>query len=178
MSLSSGSMDFSRLYLMSSKDLDSEKFYDALDSDFSNIHSYYPICNSELESKKKSDMIPICKKYLRFLDKSEFWGSTRNEYDVSLLLNYWLYDKLNDLFGAINTIEIEIGFGALQYIWAYNEKNQTHKPYYQKLKPNINIFKEPDWEKRKQLYEYYVDFDTLFKYAIIYDNYCEKYYKN
>ncbi|KMZ95029.1 hypothetical protein PVMG_06160 [Plasmodium vivax Mauritania I] len=147
-----------------------------MDSDFSNLDTNYKICEENLISKKKSEMIPICKKYLRFLDNSEAWGDSNIEYDVSLLLNYWLYYKISAIHGFTNIDKIKIDYGALQGIWDHFNKNIIRKPYYYKFKPDTKIFDEEDWEKIKELYEYYVDYDTLLGTARGFSPKCEEYY--
>ncbi|SBT56397.1 PIR Superfamily Protein [Plasmodium ovale wallikeri] len=49
--------------------------------------------------------------------------------------------------------------------------------YYQKCTPNMNIDNYEDWRERRNLYEYYVNFDILSKTSQRYDNVCEAYYK-
>ncbi|SCA83732.1 Plasmodium vivax Vir protein, putative [Plasmodium vivax] len=121
-------------------------------------------------------MIPICKKYLRFLDISEEWSDTNTEYDVSLLLNYWLSDKIASIHGITNIDKIRIDFGDLQRIWDHFNNSLNRKSYYYKFKPETNIFNEEDWEKRKKLYEYYVDYDILFRNAQWFPQKCKEYY--
>ncbi|KMZ96138.1 hypothetical protein PVNG_06034 [Plasmodium vivax North Korean] len=147
-----------------------------MDNDFSNLNTYENICNEKLFSRKKPQMMPICKKYLRFLDNSEVWGGTGTEYDVSLLLNYWLYHNISAIYGITNFEKISDDFSALQLVGYYFKDDPKYGQNYEKFKPNINIFKEKDWEKRKELYEYYVNYDTLFWTAQSFNNKCEEYY--
>ncbi|SCA59711.1 Plasmodium vivax Vir protein, putative [Plasmodium vivax] len=176
MTTRSGSTTFSDLFNSSKKELFSEQFYDAMDNDFSNLNTYENICNEKLFSRKKPQMMPICKKYLRFLDNSEVWGGTGTEYDVSLLLNYWLYHNISAIYGITNFEKISDDFSALQLVGYYFKDDPKYGQNYEKFKPNINIFKEKDWEKRKELYEYYVNYDTLFWTAQSFNNKCEEYY--
>ncbi|KMZ88912.1 hypothetical protein PVBG_05841 [Plasmodium vivax Brazil I] len=148
-----------------------------MNSDASNLDIYYNLCNDKLNSKEKHQMMPICKKYLRFLDFSEVWGSISTKYDVSLLLNYWLSDKIAPIHGFTNIDKIRIDFAALQMVWYYFKENRIRKSYYDKFKPDTKIFDEEDWEKRKELYENYVNYDTLFKTAELFPEKCEEYYE-
>ncbi|SCA59655.1 Plasmodium vivax Vir protein, putative [Plasmodium vivax] len=107
-------------------------------------------------------MTPICVKYLRFLDDSELWSDSSFEYDVSILLNYWLYDKIAAIYGITDIATISIDFSALQMVWDHFMESRKRKPYNEKFKPNTDIFYEEDWEKRRKLYEYYVNYDELF----------------
>ncbi|VUZ99526.1 PIR protein [Plasmodium vivax] len=121
--------------------------------------------------------MPICKKYLRFLDNSEVWGGTSIEYDVSLLLNYWLYHNISAIYAITNFEKISLDFGALQMVGYYFKDDRKYKQYYEKFKPNIKIFKEEDWGKRKELYEHYVNYDTIYGIAKGYKEKCEGYYE-
>ncbi|CAG9485555.1 unnamed protein product [Plasmodium vivax] len=147
MSSSSISPDFLGLYAKSTKELDTEKFYDAMNSDASNLDIYYNLCNDKLNSKEKHQMMPICKKYLRFLDFSEVWGSISTKYDVSLLLNYWLSDKIAAIHGFTNIDKIRIDFAALQMVWYYFKENRIQlfpekcEEYYEKIKEMISVYK-------------------------------------
>ncbi|SCA59641.1 Plasmodium vivax Vir protein, putative [Plasmodium vivax] len=172
----SSSTDFFRLFNGSSKELYSEKFYDAMDKKPEDLQNYDQECKNIIVKNHRDQMIPICKKYLRFLDTSRSWSNLFSEYDVSLLLNYWLYDKISDIYGDKNTEEINFGFGALQRIWdlfPYSPKNDS---YYIKCWPDHSKVNHEDWQYRKKLYYYYVDFDVLFRTGIIYDKLCEEIY--
>ncbi|KMZ88732.1 hypothetical protein PVBG_05678 [Plasmodium vivax Brazil I] len=147
-----------------------------MDNDFLNLDNYDIICKKQLTSNKELRMIPICKKYLRFLDNSKVWGDSDAEYDVSLLLNYWIYDKISSIYSITDIDEISIYFGSLQGIWDHFKDSRYRELYYHKFKPNEKILKEEDWEKRKELNEYYVNYDTLYKTARGYSEKCEEYY--
>ncbi|VUZ93902.1 PIR protein [Plasmodium vivax] len=177
MSSSSGSPDFLELYGKSSKELFSERFYDALDMESPDLQNYEQKCNHIKVKNHEDQMIPICKKYLRFLDTSKTWIGLFSVYDVSLLLNYWLYEKLIGIYKDRTNEDITFGFTDLQFKWGYFDYSLKNEPYYQKCMPDPSKVNHEDWEKRKQLYEYYVDFDTLFGSAIGYDTLCKKYYE-
>ncbi|GAB69817.1 CYIR protein [Plasmodium cynomolgi strain B] len=177
MSSSSGSTDFSFLFRKSSKELYSEKFYDAMEMESDDLHKYNDKCNEILVRGPNVRVIPICKKYLRFLDTSKSWSGLFSVYDVSLLLNYWIYEKLIGIYGDKNSSYITFGFSALQLIWGYYDSKREHDPYYKKCKPDLNIVNHEDWENRKKLYDFYVDFDKLFGSGSTYDSVCKEYYR-
>ncbi|SBT02332.1 PIR Superfamily Protein [Plasmodium ovale curtisi] len=60
--------------------------------------------------------------------------SNYTKYDICILLNYWIYDKLTKIFGAKNTSDnINIAFGNLQYICSklyYYPSNMAHRNKY------------------------------------------------
>ncbi|SBS93723.1 PIR Superfamily Protein [Plasmodium ovale curtisi] len=84
-----------------------------------------------------------------------------NQYNVSTLFNYWLYSMLTHIYGANSTNKISASFSALQLKWTYFDYRRINEPYYLKCKPNFEIVNHNDWDKRKKLYDYYVDYDIL-----------------
>ncbi|SBT02972.1 PIR Superfamily Protein [Plasmodium ovale curtisi] len=117
------------LFGYSSKELFSERFYDALNNDYSSLIKYRSHCNAVVFPKNRN--------------------------------------------------HINKAFGSLQYIWHYIITDKKEKSYYNKCKPLFEeILNYNDWKQRKQLYDYYVDYDTLFNTAINYrDERCTEYYK-
>ncbi|SBS90011.1 PIR Superfamily Protein [Plasmodium ovale curtisi] len=47
------------------------------------------------------------------------------------------------------------------FLWGYFDYYRIDEPYYLKYKPNFEIVNHNDWDKRKKLYDYYVDSDIL-----------------
>ncbi|VUZ95025.1 PIR protein [Plasmodium vivax] len=170
-----GSTIFSELYRKSSKELYSERFYEAMDMDSQDLQKYDSKCNDIRVTKSKDQMIPICKKYLRFLATSKEWSGIFSGFDVSLLLNYWLYEKLNDIYGPDYNELIRFGFSALQLIWAYFDDSRIREQYYNNCKPLFEIVNHQEWKNRKKLFEYYVNYDTLFRMAQGFSAKCKEY---
>ncbi|SBS94082.1 PIR Superfamily Protein [Plasmodium ovale curtisi] len=177
MSLKANSTEFFKLFRKSSKDLFSDQFYEALNSDSPDLSKYDNQCNDLHVYKPKDEMIKICKKYLRYLEYCKLLHDDNSLYKVSLLFNYWLYGMLTHIYGANSTDKIRAGFGALQYKWTYFDYYRKNEPHYLKCKPNFEIVNHNDWDKRKKLYDYYVDYDILFGLAKSIDDKCETYYK-
>ncbi|SBS95343.1 PIR Superfamily Protein [Plasmodium ovale curtisi] len=96
-------------------------------------------------------MIKICENFLRYLENCEALNNSSFSYHVSILLNYWLYDKLTNIYKDNNTNEISIGFGSLLLIWDKINYPKKNEPYYKKCKPNLNMVNHPDWNKRKDI---------------------------
>ncbi|CAI7718681.1 PIR protein [Plasmodium vivax] len=170
--------DFSQLFQSSHKEFDSEKFYEAMNMGTADSKKYYRICNDiKVKEKHKDEMIPICRKYLRFLDTSKTWDSPFKEFDISILLNYWLYDKLKHIYRDAINDDIGIGFAALQSIWDTFDSKRREQSYYKKCKPELILVNHTDWEKRKKLYDYCVDYKELSYWATT-DHYDKcKYYQ-
>ncbi|SBS90322.1 PIR Superfamily Protein [Plasmodium ovale curtisi] len=171
------STPFLRLFYNSSKELISEKFYDAMNSESSDLSRYNDICNEMSVRSKNDEVNIICTKFLRYLENCKFWNDGNLGYDVSILLNYWLYVKLNNIYGANPAKDIVLAFSKLQYMWQYQQFFPKNQSYYPKCKPDLSIVEHHDWERRKKLYDYYVDFETLFTTARDFPNKCEDYYK-
>ncbi|KMZ76850.1 hypothetical protein PVIIG_05676 [Plasmodium vivax India VII] len=140
------------------------------------LHNYDPICNQINVKKHKDEMKLICKKYVRFLYTSKTWKSPFNGFDISILLNFWLYDKLKHIYrDAINN-EIDVGFSALQLICDKLANSRSEGSYYKKYSPDWDMVNHTDWEYRKKLYDYSVDYQELSFRAKHHDDKC-KYYK-
>ncbi|KMZ77136.1 hypothetical protein PVIIG_05346 [Plasmodium vivax India VII] len=149
-----------------------------MDRESENLHNYYEKCNEIIVKEPKDKMILICKKYHRFLDKYLTWSKLNSKFDVSLLLSYWLLENLIKIYADRNSNAVIVGFSALQGIWAdffdYRKIKETH---IKNCKPERDIVNHEDWEKRKKLYEYYVDYYSLFESAKVHNTFCEQYYR-
>ncbi|SBT84254.1 PIR protein [Plasmodium ovale] len=159
-------------------DLFSEMFYNNMNTEYSDLSKYNQQCDRLiLSAKNKNNIKEVCKKYLRYLEKySTVWNDENPKYDVCILLNYWIYDKLAYYFGAHNADDINNAFSSFQLLLNYPMDSLNTISYPEKCKPNFELVNHHDWQKRKELYEYYVNYDVLHSMAKIYDDHC-KYYK-
>ncbi|SBS95446.1 PIR Superfamily Protein [Plasmodium ovale curtisi] len=124
--------DFLVLLHNSKKELNSDKFYDALDSESSDLSKYEEICNV-MPVRTESDKVNIiCTKFLRYLKNCEALNNGSFTYDVSRLLNYWLYDKLINIYGNNDELDIRLGFSKFQYIWQYQKFFPRNESNYEK----------------------------------------------
>ncbi|SBT51037.1 PIR Superfamily Protein [Plasmodium ovale wallikeri] len=98
--------------------------------------------------------------------------SDLSHYDENscILLNYWIYDKLNHILGDKNTSDV--AFCSLQLPWNYPMNNRSNFAYSNKCKDNFDMLNHDEWKKRKELYDYYVDIETLISTA---NNYVDEY---
>ncbi|SBT58452.1 PIR Superfamily Protein [Plasmodium ovale wallikeri] len=160
----------------STKELFSEKFYDAMNNDSSDLSKYDNECNDIHVHNPKDKMIKICKKYLRYLEYCKLLHNENSLYKVSILFNYWLCGMLTHIYGANNTDKIITDFSALQLKWTYFDYSRINNQYYKKCKPELSMVNHHDWDKRKKLFDYYVDYDILSTMAKTFDDDC-KYYK-
>ncbi|SBT73316.1 Plasmodium vivax Vir protein, putative, partial [Plasmodium ovale] len=170
--------EFGHLFGKTPKELFSEIFYQKRETDVSQLNKYKEHCDSIIFLPQKIGyMKHICKKILKYLEHSEQWVENKSVYDECILLNYWVYDTLDKYFNH-NTDDTKKAFGTLQLKWSYLIDDSSKTAFYKKCKP---LFKEildyHDWKQRKELYDYYVDFDTLFGTAKNIPAKCEEYYK-
>ncbi|VUZ99774.1 PIR protein [Plasmodium vivax] len=170
------STDFSQLFKSSQSELYSEKFYEAMNIGSEDLDIYNQICNDiTVNYREKEGMKLICRKYLRFLETSKSWGERVSGYDVSLLLNYWLYDKLTQIYRDTRSHLIYAGFSALQLIWSKFNPSRTEEEYYKKCKPKLDMVDHTDWKKRKELYDYCINYDLISPTCSFFEDQCLKY---
>ncbi|SBT02745.1 PIR Superfamily Protein [Plasmodium ovale curtisi] len=158
--------------------LPSERFYQDLKNDYTGLSKYRQKCKEVYALEGRMRNKSICEKILRYLENSEIWKDDDSEYDVCILLNYWIYDTLARIFGADNHSAIVSAFGKLQPLWNELIENEKEPKFYKKCAPDLSIPTQIDWRKSKELYDYYVDFKTIFGSSIYYEDGCREYYKN
>ncbi|SBS82485.1 PIR Superfamily Protein [Plasmodium ovale curtisi] len=159
-------------------DLPSKIFYDGMKKEYPDLSKYSKQCYTNFMHKNISDIKNICERILRYLENNTLLIDDKTEYDVCVLLNYWIHDALTKILGAQNTSDnITSAFYILDQMWKHPNEYLKRTKYYNKCKPNMDIFKYDDWEKRRKLYEYYVDYKTIFDTAKSYVNICKEYYK-
>ncbi|SBT74524.1 Plasmodium vivax Vir protein, putative, partial [Plasmodium ovale] len=176
--MAAGTSDAGLTYLFGEtpKELFSEKFYQKRNVDILELNKYKDYCNDINFPKKIGQMKYLCKQILRYLEHSEQWEENKSVYDECILLNYWVYDTLDKYFNH-NTDDTNNAFGTLQLKWSYLIDDSSKTTFYKKCKPLYDMFKHHDWKRRKELYDYYVDFDTLSRTAKVIPSKCEEYYK-
>ncbi|SBT56079.1 PIR Superfamily Protein [Plasmodium ovale wallikeri] len=93
-------------------------------------------------------------------------------YSIDLHTEKFYNDMKKEYLKNINS-----AFDILQMMWKHPIEKLERTNYYQKCTPNMNIDNYEVWKERRNLYEYYVNLDTLSKTAQRSDNVCEAYYK-
>ncbi|SBS89192.1 PIR Superfamily Protein [Plasmodium ovale curtisi] len=165
-----------KLSELDSIDLLSKQIYDKIEFNYKDLSNYSEKCDKIYVNKNKDEVKTICEKLLRYLEKSTVLEIPNPQYDICLILNYWIYDKLNNIFSDKETSDN--AFGNFQMIWNYlTQYINKNISYYEKCKHNLDIHKQEDWEKRKELYDYCIDYNTLYGTATNYVDKCEDYYK-
>ncbi|SBS89843.1 PIR Superfamily Protein [Plasmodium ovale curtisi] len=158
--------------------LPSKLFYNDMKKNYEDLSKYSQKCEQIIVNNKQDELKEICKKYLRYLENNyTLWNKVTSGYDVCILLNYWIYDTLTGLFGSEDSSGIiNVAFGNLQLVGGYLDVDSTKKPFYDRCKPNYEMFRHKDWKKRKELYEYYIDYDTIKRLSDIYIPQCKDFY--
>ncbi|SBT73552.1 PIR protein [Plasmodium ovale] len=165
-----------RLSETHSFDLISKDIYDKMEFNYPDLSEYDEKCdNIVVHDNQKDNVKTICKKFLRYLEKSPLWNFSDPGYDVCLLLNFWVYDKLTHIFGDKN--KTDVAFSNFQRLWNSAMGYQRSISADKKCKDKFYILNKKDWKKRKDLYDYYIDYDTNKSMFNFYGGKCEEYYK-
>ncbi|CAI7724098.1 Plasmodium vivax Vir protein, putative [Plasmodium vivax] len=167
---------FDDYMVIKSLGLPSEEFYKKLNHDEdTNLQAYYNVCNSIFSTKKEFVLRRPCALLFKYLvnsyKKSE---KEKPAYDDCILLNYWIYGKIYEQHKDIS--ERARSYGELQIIWNILIQDKSQAQYNKICKPDILIATQEDWKKRKELYDYFVDYDTIKGMNHFYDKYCKEIY--
>ncbi|VUZ99634.1 PIR protein [Plasmodium vivax] len=167
----------SKLFGIASKDLPSEKFYYNFKYDHPSSKEYINECNKlNPPYNTHSSVKRLCRQLLKFLKTNYAISNNQSApYDVCALLNYAVYTRLHKIFGSDDTTNIYLAWGQLHLVWNNFVLDELNKSKYKKCIPFTNIVNN-DWQKRKKLYDYFVDYSTIKGYVTNYDEECKKYY--
>ncbi|SBT58700.1 PIR Superfamily Protein [Plasmodium ovale wallikeri] len=159
--------------------LPSVQFYNDIKKDHADLLDYNKQCDDIIVKEKNEEVKKICRKYLRYLDKNfAVWNEVKNGHDICILMNYWIYNALTGIYGAENdSNHINVAFGNLQLVSSKLVVDSNKKAFYDRCKPNYDMFKYHDWGKRKKLYEYYVDYTTIKQQSEIFTEQCKDFYE-
>ncbi|KMZ86082.1 hypothetical protein PVBG_05481 [Plasmodium vivax Brazil I] len=153
--------------------LTSYKFYQILDNYDEDLGKYYQECNEF--SKSKYRIKGICAQVLKYLETSAKKSDKENfDYDDCLLLNYWVYGRIYEKHG--DKPESAQAFGKLQLLWNSLISNPLKKSYNDKCEPDFLMVMQPDWRKRKELYDYFVNYNMLQSMRHYFSTRCNKIY--
>ncbi|SBT59389.1 PIR Superfamily Protein [Plasmodium ovale wallikeri] len=118
---------------LSKKELNSEKFYETINLESSNLLKYHQKCKNIDGLIMDVHMIKICEKYLIYLEDCEKLNKQSSGYDVFILFIYWLYDELTNIYGSKNYSKISLDFANLQYLWSYENYSKINESNYKKM---------------------------------------------
>ncbi|KMZ94968.1 hypothetical protein PVMG_05637 [Plasmodium vivax Mauritania I] len=155
-------------------------FYDMLEtSDTSKSYDEY--CGTAQEPLQNNRLVRnICATILNYLETIYSKSEHQNDaYDVCKLLNYWVYNSLNNVLhfsNSNNFNKISKVHGDIVIRWNNFNEDKLKETENKTCKPIINIAAYNDWEKRKELYEYYVDYSPIKTFLDFYPQGCRKFY--
>ncbi|GAW84079.1 variable surface protein [Plasmodium gonderi] len=173
--------------------LPSEQFYKSLDSEFFNYkprnlwkitheeyEAYRGICESFNKDHENDWFRKLCLVLLRYIrNANTVTDNQNNDYDDCALLNFWIYERLSLIYNNNYSI-ITTMFAKLQLLWNTLVSDQIYKSFFSKCNPNFHIHVKNNWRKIKELYDYCVDYQTLYKTAVNFNpnrNYIYRYLK-
>ncbi|CAG9472705.1 unnamed protein product [Plasmodium vivax] len=137
-------------------------FYEELDTSptSKNYDEYCGSRNNPIGDSK--DVRIVCATVLKYLEtKYSKLDHTNDAYDSCKLLNYWAYKRLNIVLHSNDSNYINRAHGDIIRKWNDFNELKLNNPDKKTCKPIGNIVAYNDFEKTKELYEYYVDYSTI-----------------
>ncbi|GAB69504.1 hypothetical protein PCYB_002530 [Plasmodium cynomolgi strain B] len=115
----------------------------------------------------------ICIAILNYLE-NKYSASNDNKmaYDDCKLLSYWAYSTLFAIMS--NEKYVLLAYAQVQRIWNDFIKHLSEN---KKCEPINSMVSYTDWRKRKELYEYCVNYSVILQLANTYRESCSKFYK-
>ncbi|KMZ89402.1 hypothetical protein PVBG_05913 [Plasmodium vivax Brazil I] len=150
-------------------------FYKKLDY-LSGFNEYFDQCKSLSNLPNRQEVKIICARLLKYLENYKFSKKKDNEYDICILLNYWVYNKLNGILQSSNDSYIYRAFGDIERIWSSFIDDNLNETEYKTCKAISNTVIHYDWRERKELYDYCVNYDALKKILQSYETKCQEYW--
>ncbi|SCA59943.1 VIR protein [Plasmodium vivax] len=160
-----------------SSQLHSVRFYDDLFDDNKNLDLYSKDCASVISLEKGNKVNNVCKSLVKYL-KTKYQPPDKEgfAYNDCILLNYWVYNRLVTIYGSRNNPNVVPAWSKLVYIWNDIISDQPNKFRHNKCKPDDIIVTQDDWEERKKLYDYCVNYETIQRALSFYGDMCKEYY--
>ncbi|KNA02246.1 hypothetical protein PVNG_04477 [Plasmodium vivax North Korean] len=164
------------LFFSFSNELNSQRFYNHL-NDIRGLSAYVQKCEELSSFHNGKGIKNICAKLLKFLESDTISTNNDNKYDTCMLLNFWVYRWFFDILRTKGEESIPLAYGKLQLIWNDFIKDKLEKTGKETCRPIYNLALHKDWKERKELYEYYVDYDDLINTLVGWPQRCEEIYK-
>ncbi|SBT73321.1 PIR protein [Plasmodium ovale] len=165
-----------KLFGYTPKELYSEHFYQERELPYLDLHNYSIHCNEVIVKGEKGHVRDLCKRVLKYLKESRKYQKPTSGYDECILLNYWIYDDL-DKYYKHNTENMNIAYAGIEKIWNNLVNDSYQRSYYQKCVPLFkSILDHDDWKKRKELYDYCINYELIGQMSKFIDEKCMQYY--
>ncbi|KMZ86086.1 hypothetical protein PVBG_05485 [Plasmodium vivax Brazil I] len=155
------------------KELPSERFYDWLNSNLISATNYYSDCNTLNERYKQTyENKRLCARVAKYIKIKPSISNEKHLKDHHCnLLSYWIYEQLVRYYGD--------NFEETFHVFADILRVLSGLKYYfndNKCELNSSIPIMPDRQKRKELYEYCIDYEKILEMSKLSKDKCYKYY--
>ncbi|KMZ95050.1 hypothetical protein PVMG_06032 [Plasmodium vivax Mauritania I] len=167
--------ELDRLSLSFSEELNSKHFYNELER-LNNFSTYKEKCKPLIGTRGGKAIMNTCAKLLYYLKNKQISNKQNAQYDTCPLLNYWVYSKLNMILNSYNSTDISQTFAQIVRIWNDFIYDVLKKTKNETCEPMSNIVAYEDWKKRKELYEYYVDYSPIYESLPFFQDRCKDFY--
>ncbi|GAB69813.1 hypothetical protein PCYB_005620 [Plasmodium cynomolgi strain B] len=148
-------------------------FYKMLETSTASV-GYDKYCDSRDNPMYKNEPYRnICVTIFNYL-KTKYNASngTDKKYDDCKLLSYWAYSRLFDILHKEQYVYL--AYAQLHVIW--NDFIE-HLPMNKRCKPIHEMVSYVEWRKRKELYEYYINYSLIKELADKYEDKCNEFYE-
>ncbi|CAI7718676.1 PIR protein [Plasmodium vivax] len=157
--------------------LSSEYFYNTLSHNTKGLEKYESECISTCTGNKFFNK-RLCTILHRYLENSSKRSKINDSaYDDCILFNYWIYGELERKYGHNYNNKLIPALGELHRVWNDLIEGKSKDSYRGKCKPDFEIPYQNDWNERKQLYDYCVNYKSLIGTANNYEQTCKNIYK-
>ncbi|KMZ76988.1 hypothetical protein PVIIG_05377 [Plasmodium vivax India VII] len=166
-----------KIFVLSTKELPSQNFYDNLKNSYDNIYQHYEVCRA-LDSPHNKDMkiVRTCAKLIKYL-KNYYKQQSEDklkEHHCNLL-SHWIYEQLvkkvnNNYFTLIRI------YGGFQLILS-NVLKDSNEPQASECLRSVHLLRFNNWKESKDLYDYCVDYDKIMQLAGSSYEKCKEYEK-
>ncbi|VUZ99570.1 PIR protein [Plasmodium vivax] len=166
---------FKELEVMSNLSFRDELYSEILYKTLHNLkelNDYSEVCSPLGQLKSGKSIKIICARVLKYLETVYKETYKKGDpYNVCLLLSFWVYSRLFDILPNENYVYP--AYAQLQSIWTGFLED---KSYNELCKPIADMVSHKDWRKRKELYEYYVNYSPTKKIVDEYQQRCNELY--
>ncbi|KMZ90581.1 hypothetical protein PVMG_05728 [Plasmodium vivax Mauritania I] len=148
---------------ISEEELPSQYFYHYFKKYSNNINQYYEVCKSrDYPHNTDSNILNICGKLVSHL-KTNY--ENLNDCDLKHhhcnFLSLWIYEQLVEKFKGDSSTIIRI-YGGFKLILS-DIFNGCSEPEASECLRDVHLLTSNNWKKRKDLYDYCVDYDEIIK---------------
>ncbi|VUZ99455.1 PIR protein [Plasmodium vivax] len=154
-----------------------DPFYKNLIHNENDLNSFKKECESLYSENKRFKNIRLCSILLWFLQNSKTRTENKNfAYNDCILFNYWIYGELEKKYKKHFQTKLVPIYAELQSMWYSLIEQSSNESYYENCKPDNSLIYQDDWTKRRDLYDYCVNYELLKPQFEPYKQYCKHHY--